>query len=318
MAVFQNALILAPSYLSSFFSPDLGQTEFQPNSAYTQTLGEYGKNGFILPNRFLAIFENPWLDEKFQFSARNFNTRLTLRCFTANVPSKYFSTHERDIAGPKRFIPYTTTYDELSMQFYCGQDMEELHFFQQWMDGILNPVTRYASYYDDYAKSSSITLLFMHNSLKSVQGMMSAYGSGNLTGIRFREVYPRVLSVNGGVVEWAQKTSPMFVNVTFGAREYVNIRTYDKEVQKQLERLNQSDLTNGLDDLLEQTEEQNAAFGGSVLQKELLKPTSSGYENINILPSPLPQNGSNVAIGGSVISTSQTTAIQAQNLPAIA
>jgi hypothetical protein len=178
------------------------------------------------------------------------------------------------------------------------------------MDSILNPITRYASFYDDYAKNSKITLLFLHNSLKSREGIMKAYRNGNLSGIRFLEAYPRVMSVNGGPMEWASKNSPLFVNITFGTREFVNIRTYDAELDKQLKRLEQSDLTNSLDDLLERTEEQNLAFGGAVLQKEILKPTISadgmGMGSRNILPAQTTESFGNIASEGGVISTSQT------------
>lgn len=270
MAFFQNAITLAPSYLSSFLQPDLGQTQFQPNSAYNEFLGKAAKDGeaFILPTRFIVLFENPWLDSKFNFVATGMSNRLTLRCYTANVPTRFFATHERIISGPKRMLPYSTQYEELSLQFYCGQDLAELNFFQDWMDGIINPVSREASYYDDYAKHSKITILFVHNSLKSMEGIIKAFRNGNLSGIRFLEAYPRTMSINGGPLEWASKSSPLFVNITFGTREFVNIRTYDAELDKQLKRLEQSDLTNSIDDLLERSGEQNAAVNGTTMNKQ--------------------------------------------------
>lgn len=308
MSFFQNALILAPSYLSSFLQPDLGETRFQPNSAFNEFLGNAARDGqaFILPNRFLVLIENPWLEEKFNFVNSGMSNRLSLRCYTANVPTKSFQTHERDIAGPKRLIPYTTSFDsDLALQFYCGQDLAELNFFQDWMDHIVNPVSRYASFYDDYAKNSKITILFLHNSLKSTEGIMKAYRNGNLSGIRCLETYPKTMQVNGGPLEWASKTAPLFVTINFGTREFVNIKTYDAELDKQLKRLEQSDLTNSLDDLLAQTDEQNLAFGGSVLQVDRLKP---GGMDMSVPGIPTMSLGGdrNLASGGAVISTSQT------------
>jgi hypothetical protein len=97
-----------------------------------------------------------------------------------------------------------------------------------------------------------------------MEDLISAYSNKTISGIRFLEAYPRAMSINGGPVEWAPKNQPLLMNVTFGTREFVNLRTYDQEVQRQLERLNQSDLTNGLDDLLSRSQGQNAAFNGSV------------------------------------------------------
>lgn len=270
MAFFQNAITLAPSYLSSFLQPDLGQTQFQPNSAFNDFLGKAAKDGeaFILPTRFIVLFENPWLENKFNFVATGMSNRLTMRCYTANVPQRFFATHERIISGPKRMIPYTTQYDELSLQFYCGQDLAELNFFQDWMDGIINPVSREASYYDDYAKHSKITILFVHNSLKTMEGIIKAFRNGNLSGIRFLEAYPRTMSINGGPLEWASKSSPLFVNITFGTREFVNIRTYDAELDRQLKELEKLNMTQqGVDNLLKQSGEKNAAVDGEVINK---------------------------------------------------
>ncbi len=238
MTTFQTALTLFPSYLSSFFPPDVGKTQFNQTSAYGDFLSNAGTNGFAFSYRFLAFIESPWLDENFAFRSSQMDKRMTLRACSVNVPGKYFSTLDRDIAGPKRRIPYTATFDdELTLQFYCSTDMAEFGFMQKWMDGIIDPVTRYVSYYDDFAKNTKITLVFVPNTMKTMDQMMNAYQSNKLRGIRFTEVYPRSMNVNGGTVEWGSNNKPMFTNVSFAFREAVDITTYDQNVSNALRAL---------------------------------------------------------------------------------
>ena len=219
-------------------SPDVGKTQFNQTSAYTDFLSNAGTNGFALSYRFLAFIESPWLDANFAFRSSQMDKRMTLRAFSVNVPGKYFSTLDRDIAGPKRRIPYTATFDdELTLQFYCSTDMAEFGFMQKWMDGIVDPVTRYVSYYDDFAKNTKITLVFIPNTMKTMEQIMTAYQSNKLRGIRFTEVFPRTINVNGGTVEWSSNNKPMFTNVSFAFREAVDTTTYDQNVSDALRAL---------------------------------------------------------------------------------
>lgn len=234
----ENALTLAPSYLSSFFPPKVGKTKFNHSSAFTDYLSDAGINGYGLPNRFLMFIDSPWLNRKLKFKTSQMDKRLTLRTYSINVPAKYFSTLDRDIAGPKRRVPYTTTFDDdLTMNIYCGPTMGEYQFMQKWMDEIIDPVTRYVSFYDDFAKPTSVTVLFIPKNMKTLDQMIDAYEEKKLRGIRFLEVYPKTIGINGGTIEWGSASKPAFVNVSFAFREAVENTTYDDRVKKAMREL---------------------------------------------------------------------------------
>ena len=238
MSTIETALTLFPSFNSSFFPPNVGKTQFNQTSLYGDFLSDAGTKGFALSQRFLVFIESPWLDENFAFRASQMDRQLTLRAFSVNVPSKIFSTLDRDIGGPKRTIPYTTTFDDtLTIQFYCSTDMAEFGFMQKWLDGIIHPVTRYVSFYDDFAKNSKITLIFIPNSMKTMEEVMSAYQANKLRGIRYTEIYPRSMTINS-TIEWTVSGNPMFTSVSFGFREAVDITTYDQKVSDALRALN--------------------------------------------------------------------------------
>ena len=252
MPIFQTALSLFPSYLSSFFPPNVGATRFSNSSLYGDFLSNAGTAGLALPYRFLVFFEcGSWLDQRIALMPF-MSEKLTLKAFSTNVPSKYFSTLERDIGGPKRRLPYTTTFDEeLTVQFYCSNNLMEYGFFQRWMDNIIDPVTRYVSFYDDFAKDTNVTLILVPNGYKfNVSSSGAALNIGDITedmkngklrGVRFTEVYPRSMNINGGTLEWAGNTKPMFVNVNFAFREAVDVTTYDDYMDNAIRQLQSVD-----------------------------------------------------------------------------
>lgn len=256
---FQNALTLFPSYYSSFFPPDVGPTKFSQTSIYGDFLSNVGTDGLGLSQRFIAYIESPWLDDNFDFRATQFDKRMMLRAFSVNIPSKYLSTIDRDISGPKRRIPYTASFDDdLTIQFYCSPDMSEYGFMQKWVDGIVDPVSRYVSFYDDFAKDTKITLLFIPNTIKTMDEIIQGIQSKSIQGIRFTEVYPRTFNANGGTVEWSNNTKPMFVNVSFVFREAVDVTTYDDNVSAALLEL--AEITPGVSPPME------TAVNGRVVQ----------------------------------------------------
>lgn len=238
MTTFQTAVELFPSYFSSFFPPNVGETRFNQESMHQNFLSDASTNGIGIPNRFLLFIESPWLNEKFKFAQTRFDIRMMLRCWSVNIPAHAFQTHIRDISGPARKIPYTSTFGEqVTMQFYCSPDMAEFGFFKKWMNGIIDPVSRYVSFYDDFAKDTKATLLFIPNNMKTIDKVLDAYAAKKLRGLRFTELYPNSMSVQGGTVEWAPGTKPSFVSIDFGFREAVDITTYDNAINEQLKAL---------------------------------------------------------------------------------
>lgn len=270
MSVFQTAVQLFPSYFSSFFPPNVGKTQFSQTSAWQSFLNDAGNNGFGLPNHFLVFFESPWLNEKYGFAQTGFDKRMTFRCFTVNVPTQMISTLDRDIGGPKRRIPYTSTFDdEVTMQFYCSPDMAEFGFVKKWMDGIIDPISRYVSYYDDFAKNTKATLLFIPNNVKSFEDIQIAYSQNRLRGLRFTELYPSSMRVNGGTLEWSSSTKPTFLSVGFGFREAVDITTYDKALNQQLQDLADiaaNPLSSNLTKFMQDQGVENIAIDGNVMR----------------------------------------------------
>ena len=309
---FQTALQVLPSYISSFFPPNVGATKFSQDSAWQEYLSDAGRNGFGLPNRFLMFIESPWLNEKFGFTQTQFDKRLTYRCWSVNIPGQYFSKLERDIAGPVRRIPYTTTFDEeITMQFYCSPDMAEFGFIKKWMDSILNPVSRYAAFYEDFAKDTKATLLFIPNNLKTLADIQEMFTQNKLRGLRFTELYPQSLRVNGGTVEWASSSKPSFIQVGFAFREAVDITTYDAEVSKQLRDLADiaaNPLSSNLTKFMESEGigmETNIGLDGNVItnagtQSGILGNSEVGQSAVTRGIAPLPGNGQLYADGGTV------------------
>ena len=69
---------------------------------------------------------------------RNLGQRLTLRCETAELPSRTLATTERKIYGPTEKHPYLTTYNESTLTSMVSDDMMEKKFYDAWLI-IINP-----------------------------------------------------------------------------------------------------------------------------------------------------------------------------------
>lgn len=309
MSVFQTAVQLLPSYFSSFFPPNVGQTKFSQDSAWQGYVHDAASNGYALPNRFMVFFESPWLNDKFGFAQTRFDKRLSYRCWSVNIPSQYFSKLDRDIGGPIRRVPYTATFDEeLTMQFYCSPDMAEFGFFKKWMDSIVDPVSRYVSFYDDFAKDSKATLLFIPNNLKSLANIQEAYSQGKLRGLRFTELYPVNASVNGGTVEWASSNKPTFMRIGFAFREAVDITTYDKMLSQQLQDLADiaaNPLSSNLTKFMQDQGTENIGIDGSVIRgvgnsQGILSNSEVAQTTLASGVGTVPGNGQAYADGGAV------------------
>ena len=75
-----------------------------------------------------------------------------LNLFTAscNIPSRELAVTNFVEYGEARTLAFGHLHTELSIEYYCSEDLRERKFFEQWQDMIFNPQTKQHSYYKDY------------------------------------------------------------------------------------------------------------------------------------------------------------------------
>jgi hypothetical protein len=187
--------------------------------------------GFVKSNRFVSFIRtNPYVTQALGYSnSFDISTRLAVTCYSANVQSPTFLTHEFGVTSPNRLIPYAINSNNasgISMEFYCLGDYFEKEFFTNWMRTIVYPVTRQVAYYDDFAKGTEIDVVLLPNFVADFEGVMDyiensdkKINEGSLPGFTFTEVYPFMYTFNGGSVNYQANTTPASVKIDFMFRE---------------------------------------------------------------------------------------------------
>lgn len=82
---------------------------------------------------------------------RNTSRRLNLRCESAELPGRSLGTTGMKIYGVEEKFPYMTAYNDMSLTFIVGDDMQEKKFFDAWLNWITPSFSYDVKYKADYA-----------------------------------------------------------------------------------------------------------------------------------------------------------------------
>ena len=93
-------------------------------------------NGFARPNLFRVSFANIKAPKQEVFR---------INCYQAQIPGNNLAITDKDTGF--RSSAYHRLYSDVILGFYCSENMQELNFFQSWIDQIIDPVTNRKGYY---------------------------------------------------------------------------------------------------------------------------------------------------------------------------
>ena len=120
-------------------------------------------NGFARPNLFRVTIGN--LQSAYQ-------PQFRINCYQAQIPGSNLATTDKDTGF--RSAAYHKLYADIILGFYCSENMQELEFFQGWIDRIVDPVTNRKGYYSDEIGSNergyTSTITIEHLSRLSSKG----------------------------------------------------------------------------------------------------------------------------------------------------
>ena len=164
-------------------------------------ISQIKSEGLSRTNRFLVNITSP-------AALGGSDARLIqLYCEQAALPGMaYASTPVRSF-GENREIVYERNFEPIALTFYVDRKMSVLSFFNDWMDSIVNPITRESSYYDDYTTQMNIT--------------MQDVADNDTYEVEFREVYPK--SVGAIQLDYNSKDVAK-LTVTFNYKYHINKR----------------------------------------------------------------------------------------------
>ena len=87
---------------------------------------------------------------------------LSIVCDSASIPGISYQTSAIQDIGPEYVYPYTTSFEDLELSFFCSESMQERIFFDAWFESIsLITETNFPkfSFRDDYVTSITIDKL---------------------------------------------------------------------------------------------------------------------------------------------------------------
>lgn len=193
-----------------------------PDPSFNQQAEAVGRmNGYAKANRWLVmIMPNSRVSRHTQMRRHVDIPRLATTCKSVTLADQsWFTTEQADInAGATRIFPYKRNSNNssgLRLQFNIGADMFEKEFFDSWMRYIQDPVTKGFRYYDDYAEGCEIYVIALPNQVSNFYEAFSAVFSepAKITGYRFTEVYPYIVSINGNTLNYQTANEPLYLDV---------------------------------------------------------------------------------------------------------
>ena len=83
--------------------------------------------------------------------------RISFRCDSISIPGRNLRTQlNGNIYGPPHEIVQGQTFAPVEATFYCGSDLAERYFFEDWQKITYNPDTYNINYYKEYVGSVEI------------------------------------------------------------------------------------------------------------------------------------------------------------------
>jgi len=91
-----------------------------------------------------------WMSEYLSFDMQDEAKALTAYCEKAELPSYQFGTESHRIYGPAFKIPHIPEYQDVTLTFMCGANMNERYFFDSWMYLVMDPLSNNFNYLGEY------------------------------------------------------------------------------------------------------------------------------------------------------------------------
>ena len=123
----------------------------QPTIEYTRGKGiedfkAQMKSGFARPNLFRVDIGSVTTDKA---------AKYRMSCFQAQIPGVSITTTDKDIGY--RSVAYQKLYSDMTLGFYVSSGLEEIEFWQAWIDYIVHATTNHFNLPKNYYGTITVT-----------------------------------------------------------------------------------------------------------------------------------------------------------------
>jgi hypothetical protein len=208
------------------------------------------RSGFARPNLFRVDIGSVAADK---------GAKYRMSCFQAQIPGVSLSTTDKDIGF--RSVAYQKLFADMTLGFYVSSGLEEIQFWQSWIDYIVDAKTNHFKLPKSYYGTVTVTQI-------SRTGGPSAQWT-------FHDIYPK--AVDPIAMDYGTNDSIMTMNTTLTYRHYTH-RFLDEQtatsIAADVSTRQESDFRNVTSELrgaLESTIDKAGGFFDSLHKKETNK-----------------------------------------------
>lgn len=126
-------------------------------SNINELINSISQTGIAYNNRYEVLVNYP---KTFPTKDPQDLRQIMIRCDSATIPGRSFSTTPYRLYGPARNMPYEQIYSgELNLSVVLSADLRERAFFETWMSLISSPSNYKFAYYEDYISNMEISVI---------------------------------------------------------------------------------------------------------------------------------------------------------------
>ena len=136
-------------------------------STFQANMGNLARPNLFKVHIFTNGVKSPSMD---------FKKGLVMKCHTASIPGLTIATTDNDAVY--RGLAYQKLYEDITLSFYCSEEMRELEFLQNWMKLMVKPKNNRVGYYNDYIGNIDIIKLDRQQKPVMTTHLIDAYPKG--------------------------------------------------------------------------------------------------------------------------------------------
>ena len=122
------------------------------------------KSGFARPNLFRVDISNVSTDKA---------AKYRMSCFQAQIPGVSLATTDKDIGF--RSVAYQKLFSDMTLGFYVSSGLEEVQFWQSWIDSIVSSSTNHFNLPKNYYGTIDVTQISRTGGPTGVWTLHDAY-----------------------------------------------------------------------------------------------------------------------------------------------
>ena len=199
------------------------------------------RSGFARPNLFSVDISTVSTDKA---------AKYRMSCFQAQIPGVTIATTDRDIGF--RSVAYQKLFSDMTLGFYVSSGLEEVQFWQSWIDSIVSSKTNHFNLPKNYYGTINVTQISR---------------TGGPTGVwTFHDAYPKAMDPIA--LDFGTNDAAMTMATTITYRHYTH-RYLDEQtattIAADVSTRHQSDFKNMTSELRDEIEPSMGNAGGASL-----------------------------------------------------